>query len=104
MVRPDIPYGLSGQRVSIGICRAGPQAGWYVACFRYVTPNMPDWFMVKFGDGHQGFTDPDAEMDFDDVAELDDYWMILKSPGLPSRKRRMHYGKNFRRIGLIPNL
>jgi hypothetical protein len=28
--------------------------------------------MVEFGDG-KGFTDPDAEMDFDDAAELDDY-------------------------------
>lgn len=72
MMRPDIPYGLSGHRVSIGICKAGPQAGCCVACFRYVTPNVPDWFMVEFGDG-QGSTDPDAEMDFDDVAELDDY-------------------------------
>ncbi|MDQ1058153.1 hypothetical protein QFZ23_002054 [Arthrobacter globiformis] len=33
---------------------------------------MPDWYMVEFGDG-RGITDPDAEMDFDDVAELDDY-------------------------------
>lgn len=72
MVRPDIPYGLSGHRVSIGMCKAGAQAGCYVACFRYVSPNVPDWFMVEFGDG-QGFTDPDAEMDFDDVTELDDY-------------------------------
>lgn len=28
--------------------------------------------MAEFGDG-LGFTDPDAEMDFDDLAELDDY-------------------------------
>jgi hypothetical protein len=104
VLRPDIAYGLSGHRVSIGICKAGPQAGWYVACFRYVTPKVPDWFMVEFGDG-RGFTDPDAEIDFDDIGELGDYLDdISMSHGSPTMKRGMHYGKNFRRTRPIPDL
>lgn len=72
----------------------GWRAGWYVACFRYVTPNMPDWFMVEFGDGH-GFTDPDAEVDFDDVAELNDYLADLEVTWLAEQEAKDALRKEF---------
>ncbi|MFE5839598.1 hypothetical protein [Arthrobacter sp. NPDC056493] len=55
---------------------------------------MPDWFMVEFGDG-QGFTDPDAEMDFDDVAELDDYLDDLEVTWLVEQEAHEALRKEF---------
>jgi hypothetical protein len=100
MVMPDIPYGLSGHRISVGLCNAGPYAGWYVACFRYVGKNG-QWFMLEFGDGTGG-TDPNGEVTFDDEAELNGYLGGLDVTWFADREALAVLKKAFRAHRIYP--
>jgi hypothetical protein len=64
---------------------------------------MPDWFMVEFGDG-RGFTDPDAEADFDDVAELDDYLAAFDVTWLAEQEAQDALRKEFPAHRTYPRL
>lgn len=51
---------------------AGPYGGCFVACSRYSTKDLPDWFLIEYSGPKCEATLSD-EIDFNDESELDAY-------------------------------
>lgn len=50
--------------MAVGRCRAGSYAGGYVLCFTYVSPKLPDWYLVEFSGSQDDYS-------FDDSADVE---------------------------------
>jgi len=70
LLRPE--YSLQDHSISLGVATSGEHKGCFVACSRYSTDHLPDWFLIEYS-GPKCDAALRDEISFDNSQDLEEF-------------------------------